>query len=374
MSTFLLDSTTGSHTEQLTAAGVSIWLDDINRENLQNDKLASLIEERNVVGVTTNPTIFATALSKGAVYDSQLRALAAKGASRNEAVFEITTRDVRDAADLFRSVWEESLGQDGRVSIEVSPENAHDTEATIAEAHRLWDTVDRPNVMIKVPATAEGLPAIQALIASGISVNVTLIFGLARYQQVVEAYLAGLEEARANGIELSTISSVASFFVSRVDTEVNARLEKLGGEQAAGLRNQAAVANARLAYRLFSELFDSERARELLSAGAHVQRPLWASTGVKVNDLPDTFYVTSLVGQDTVNTMPGKTLEAIADHGKIATNTATEFDGAAKVIEQLQALGIDLDEVGEQLEAEGVQKFIASWGELGDTVAAALGK
>jgi transaldolase len=361
-------------TADLSAAGVSIWLDDINRENLQNDKLERLIEERNVVGVTTNPTIFATALSKGNAYDEQLEQLKGNDLSVEDAVFEITTRDVADASDLFTGIYRSTLGQDGRVSIEVSPGAAHDTNATIAEAKRLWAKVDHENAMIKIPATDEGLAAIQACIADGISVNVTLIFGLARYKQVVEAYLSGLEAAHKAGRDLSAISSVASFFVSRVDTEVNKRLDALADTTAADeLRNEVAVANARAAYQRFTELFASERAKALLDEGANLQRPLWASTGVKVAELAPTYYVTSLIAPNTVNTMPEKTLDALTSYdGPLLAFVSADMEAAKRVLTQVEELGIAMDDVSAALEAEGVQKFTDSWSELAETVKRAL--
>ncbi|MET0854582.1 MAG: transaldolase, partial [Microterricola sp.] len=279
---------------QLSAAGVSIWLDDLSRERIVSGGLQKLIDEKNVVGVTTNPTIFASALANGHAYEAQVAELAASGASVDEAVFEITTRDVADASDIFRPVYDASNGVDGRVSIEVEPGLAHDAAGTIAQAKQLWAKVDRANAMIKIPATIAGLEAITETIAAGISVNVTLIFSLARHQQVIDAYIAGLEKAKANGHDLSTIHSVASFFVSRVDTEINNRLDAIGSDEAIALKSKAGVANAQLAYDVFIKAFETERAAALLAAGANAQRPLWASTGVKDPSLPDTLYVTNL--------------------------------------------------------------------------------
>jgi transaldolase len=361
------------NTRLLSEAGVSIWLDDINRESLTNGKLQGLIDDSNVVGVTTNPTIFATALAKGSAYDEQLAELTARGVDVPEAVFEITTRDVRDAADLFRDVYERTDGKDGYVSIEVSPENAYNTEATIAEALKLWDTVERPNVMIKVPATMEGLPAITELIGRGINVNVTLIFSLTRYRQVIQAYLEGLRQARAKELDITRIHSVASFFVSRVDTEINKRLDQLDKAAALELRNKIAVANARLAYRVFLDEFATAPATELLELGANRQRPLWASTGVKTDELPDTYYVDELIAPDTVNTMPEKTLVAVADHGIVKPLTAAHYYEADEPLMQLAELDVDLDAVTDLLEREGVEKFLASWAELGATVEKQLG-
>ena len=369
----ITDTKAETPTAALSAAGVSIWLDDLSRERIKGHGLEKLIAERDVVGVTTNPTIFASALSKGEAYDEQVREIAAAGKDVAEAIFEITTADVGNAADVFRDVYDRSNGYDGRVSIEVSPELAHDTDATIAEAKRLWSTIGKPNVMIKIPATVEGVPAITAAIAEGISVNVTLIFSLERYAAVIDAYFEGLEKAAAAGIDLSTIHSVASFFVSRVDTEVDKRLDAVGSDEATALKSKAAIANARLAYELFVERFATERAIALQEKGANRQRPLWASTGVKDPSLPDTLYVTQLVTHGVVNTMPEKTLEAVADHGTIEGDTVVgNYDDAKQVMEALAAVGVDIDEVTALLEKEGVEKFIASWHELTDTVTAAL--
>ncbi|HYJ51287.1 MAG TPA: transaldolase, partial [Microbacterium sp.] len=308
-----------------------------------------------------------------AAYAGQVGVLAGHGASADEAIFEITTDDVRAAADVFRHVYDDTNGVDGRVSIEVSPDLAHDTDATIAQAKELWAKVDRPNVHIKIPATKAGLPAITEVIGSGISVNVTLIFSLERYAEVIEAYLAGVEQAKAAGLDLSKIHSVASFFVSRVDTEVDKRLTALGTEEATGLKSLAGVANARLAYELFEKEFATDRAKSLLDAGANLQRPLWASTGVKDPSLPDTLYVTELVAPGTVNTMPEKTLEATFDHGVIAGDTVTgAYAGAHEVFDKLAAAGVDFADVTQVLEDEGVDKFVASWHELQATVATAL--
>ena len=360
-------------TEKLAAEGVSIWLDDLSRERITSGNLTELIATRNVSGVTTNPTIFAGALSNGHVYEAQVAQLAAAGVTTDDAIFQITTDDVRDATDIFRPVYDATKGVDGRVSIEVSPDLAHDTEATIAQAKQLWKTVDRPNAHIKIPATKAGLPAITEVIGSGISVNVTLIFSLERYADVIDAYLSGIEQAKAAGLDLSTIHSVASFFVSRVDTEVDKRLTAIGTDEAAALKSKAGVANARLAYELFEKAFATDRAKALTDAGANVQRPLWASTGVKDPALPDTLYVTELVAAGTVNTMPEKTLEATFDHGDITGDAVTvAYDDAHGVFDRLAAVGVDFDDVTQVLEDEGVEKFIASWHELQDTVTAAL--
>lgn len=362
---------TTTPTAALSTLGVSIWLDDLSRERIVSGGLQQLIADRNVVGVTTNPTIFATALAKGEAYDAQLAELA--GSSVAEAVLEITTRDVTNACDIFRPVYDATSGVDGRVSIEVEPGLAHNTAGTIQQAKELWAKVDRPNVMVKIPATVEGLAAITATTAEGISVNVTLIFSLERHRAVIDAYLTGLELALAAGHDLSTIHSVASFFVSRVDTEIDKRLEAIGTDVAKALKSKAGVANARLAYQVYEQAFASERATALLAAGANKQRPLWASTGVKDPNLPDTLYVTELAVAETVNTMPEKTMEATYDHGVITGDNVTgNYDAANITLDALAALGISYDEVTALLEKEGVEKFIVSWNELLDTVAAAL--
>jgi len=360
-------------TAALSAAGVSIWLDDLSRQRIQSGGLTTLIEEKNVVGVTTNPTIFAGALSNGEAYASQVATLAAAGTSVTDAVFEITTDDVSAASDIFRPIYDATNGFDGRVSIEVEPGFAHDAEKTLAQAQQLWHKVNRPNAMIKIPATIEGLEAITETIALGISVNVTLIFSLERYRAVINAYLSGLEKAKAAGIDLSTIHSVASFFVSRVDTEIDKRLAAVGTDEALALQSKAGVANAQLAYQVFEQAYTSERAAGLLAAGANKQRPLWASTGVKSAELPDTLYVTELVAPEVVNTMPEKTLEATFDHGVIVEGAVTgSYDEANAVLDAIAAQGISYDDVTRVLEEEGVSKFIISWNELLDTVTAAL--
>lgn len=362
-----------SPTAQLSELGVSIWLDDLSRERINSGGLQKLIAEKNVVGITTNPTIFASALAKGEAYDAQVAELAAAGTAVTDAVFEITTDDVAHAADIFRDVYDASGGYDGRVSIEVEPGLAHDADGTFAEAKRLWAKVARPNAMIKIPATQDGLAAISDTIAAGISVNVTLIFSLERYRAVIDAYLTGLERAREAGTDLSGIYSVASFFVSRVDSEIDKRLNALGTDEAAALTSKAGIANAQLAYQLFQEEFSTDRAKALLSAGANRQRPLWASTGVKDPALPDTLYVTELAVNSVVNTMPEKTLEATFDHAELHGDAVTgSYDSARDVLDRIDALGISYDEVTEQLEKEGVEKFVVSWNELLDTVTAAL--
>lgn len=361
-----------SPTAQLSHAGVSIWLDDLSRERIASGNLQQLIERDNVVGVTTNPSIFAAALTNGASYSEQVAALPAD-IDAERAVFEITSQDVSDACDIFRPIFDSTNGVDGRVSIEVSPTLAHDTVGTIDEAKRLWARVNKPNALIKIPATLAGLDAITEVIAAGISVNVTLIFSLERYEAVVDAYLAGLNKAAAAGVDVSTIHSVASFFVSRVDTELDRRLDALGTPVATQLKGKAGVANARLAYELFEKKFSSPEANALIARGANPQRPLWASTGVKDPNLPDTMYVTELVAPSIVNTMPEKTLQAVADHGVVTGNTiTTNYSDAHAIFNSVAALGIDFNEITNLLETEGVEKFIVSWGELLETVSQAL--
>lgn len=364
---------TTSPTAELSAAGVSIWLDDLSRERITSGNLTKLIDTINVVGVTTNPSIFAGALTDGASYAAQVAELAAAGFKADNAVFEITTDDVAAACKIFRPIYDRTHGVDGRVSIEVSPTLAHDAPGTIDEAKRLWAKVNEPNALIKIPATLAGLEAITEVVGAGISVNVTLIFSLARYAAVIEAFLAGLEKAQSAGHDLTQIHSVASFFVSRVDTEVDKRLAAIGTPEALALASKAGLANARLAYELFEQKFDSERARALVAAGANPQRPLWASTGVKDPSLPDTLYVTELVAAGVVNTMPEKTLLATADHGVITGDTITgNYADAHAVFAALAGVGVDLVDVTNLLEREGVEKFIVSWGELLETVTNAL--
>ena len=361
--------------QALTDAGVSIWLDDLDRNRIQSGGLARLVDEKCVRGVTTNPSIFDKAISTGAeAYAEQLSSLAASGADVDEIIRVLTTDDVRAACDIFTPLWSESDGVDGRVSIEVDPRLAHDTETTIGQAGELWQTVDRPNVLVKIPATREGLPAITAAISTGISVNVTLIFSVDRYRDVVDAYLAGLEAAAANGLELRTITSVASFFVSRIDTEVDARLRDLGTPDADALLGKAAIANARLAWAAHLDTLASERWLALAAQGAQAQRPLWASTGVKDPAYDPTRYVVDLVARGCVNTMPEGTLDAVATQGVIPDDSiAGTAQASAQVWVDLAALGIVEDDVCQLLEREGVTKFIDSWEQLRATVAAAAG-
>jgi transaldolase len=354
---------------QLSEAGVAVWLDDISRERLRTGNLADLIKYFHVIGVTSNPTIFAAALSKGDAYTEQVADLAVRGVNIDEAARSITTYDIRWAADVLRPMYDMTDGQDGRVSIEVDPRIARETAKTIAEARALWWSVDRPNMYIKIPATKEGLPAITAALADGISVNVTLIFSLKRYGEVIDAFMAGLEGAAKAGRDLKTIASVASFFVSRVDTEIDARLDKIDTPEAQALRGQAAVANARLAYELFEQRSATDRWQALAAAGARPQRPLWASTSTKNPEYRDTMYVTDLVAPGVVNTMPEPTLHDVADHGDVRGNTiAGTYDQARALFQQLAAVGVDYDDVVQVLEDEGVDKFGVSWNQLLETV------
>ncbi|MFF7449001.1 MULTISPECIES: transaldolase [unclassified Streptomyces] len=359
--------------KRLSDEGVSIWLDDLSRGRIESGNLAELLTTRNVVGVTTNPSIFQAAIGSGEGYEEQLTDLAVRGVTVDEAVRMMTTADVRAAADVLRPVHDATGGRDGRVSIEVDPRLAHRTAATVAEAKQLAWLVDRPNVMIKIPATKAGLPAITEVIGLGISVNVTLIFSLERYREVMDAYLAGLEKAAARGLDLSAIHSVASFFVSRVDSEIDKRLTVLGTDEALALKGRAALANARLAYEAYEEVFTGERWTALAGAGATKQRPLWASTGVKDPAYKDTLYVDELVAPGTVNTMPEATLNATADHGEITGDTVTGgYDRARADLAAVAALGISYDEVVQQLEDEGVAKFEAAWNDLLTAVAKSL--
>ncbi|MFE3516505.1 transaldolase [Streptomyces sp. NPDC059166] len=359
--------------KRLSDEGVAIWLDDLSRTRITSGNLAELIDQSHVVGVTTNPSIFQKAISQGHGYDQQLTDLATRKVTVDEAIRMITTADVRDAADILRPVFDATDGQDGRVSIEVDPRLAHNTEATIAEAKQLAWLVDRPNTLIKIPATKAGLPAITEVIGKGISVNVTLIFSLERYRAVMDAYLAGLEKAKAAGLDLSKIHSVASFFVSRVDTEIDKRLDAIGSDEAKAAKGKSALANARLAYEAYEEVFAGERWAALDKAQANKQRPLWASTGVKDPSLKDTLYVDELVAPNTVNTMPEATLDAVADHGEITGNTvAGGYDQARADLDAVKKLGVSYDDVVQLLEDEGVEKFEASWIDLLNSTEAEL--
>ncbi|WP_405391508.1 transaldolase [Streptomyces sp. NBC_01102] len=359
--------------KRLSDEGVAIWLDDLSRTRITSGNLAELIDQSHVVGVTTNPSIFQKAISQGHGYDQQLTDLATRKVTVDEAIRMITTADVRDAADILRPVFDATGGQDGRVSIEVDPRLAHHTAPTVAEAKQLAWLVDRPNTLIKIPATKAGLPAITEVIGKGISVNVTLIFSLERYREVMDAYLAGLEKAKAAGLDLSKIHSVASFFVSRVDTEIDKRLDAIGGDAAKAAKGKSALANARLAYEAYEEVFAGARWAALDKARANKQRPLWASTGVKDPALKDTLYVDELVAPNTVNTMPEATLDAVADHGEITGNTvAGSYDQARADLDAVKELGVGYDDVVQLLEDEGVEKFEAAWIDLLNSTEAEL--
>lgn len=347
--------------DELHEAGTSTWLDDLSRERIETGNLAEVKKAKSIVGVTTNPAIFATAMSSGTSYDTQLEELKTSGSTADAAVYAMSIKDVQDACDLFRDTYEATGGKDGRVSIEVDPRYAADEEKTTAQARELWEKVGRENLMIKIPATDASLPSISDVLAEGISVNVTLIFSVERYRQVIEAYKDGIRRAEANGHDLSKIHSVASFFVSRMDTEVDKRLEAIGTDEALALRGKAGVANARLAY----ELFQQELGGGALPHGANAQRPLWASTGVKNPEYPATLYVTELAGPDTVNTMPEKTIDAVLADGGVRGDTLSGTgDASREVFAQLEAVGIDMDDVVRVLEREGVEKFVDAWGDL----------
>ncbi|SER21921.1 transaldolase [Actinokineospora terrae] len=354
---------------ELSASGVAVWLDDLSRDLLRSGELQSLVEDHSVVGVTTNPTIFAAAISASDSYDDQVHAMAVRSISVGEALRTITAADVRDACDVLAPVARRT-GRDGRVSLEVSPGVAHDTDATAAEAAHLWWLVDRPNLFIKIPATQEGLAAITTSTARGISVNVTLVFSLERYRAVMDAYLSGLEQRVRDGGSLAGIESVASFFISRVDTEIDRRLDGTGADPS--LKGKAALANARLAYQAYEQVFSSERWRALQARGAATQRPLWASTGVKNQDYPDTAYVSGLIAPDTVNTMPRNTLEAYADHGSPGEPIQKTYDEATRVMTAVARAGVDLDDVFAVLEDEAIQKFVDSWDQLTESVRSEL--
>jgi transaldolase len=358
---------------RLTRAGVSIWLDDLSRERLTSGSLAALVGHQHVSGVTTNPSIFAKATGRADSYDDQIRDLAARGVGVGEALRALTTYDVRWACDVLRSVYESTDGVDGRVSIEVDPRLAHDTSATIAEARALWWAVDRPNLFIKIPAARQGLPAITACLAEGISINVTLIFSLTRYEQVMTAFLDGVEHARRAERDLARLGSVASFFVSRLDTEVDARLAEIGTPEAAALRGQTAIANARLAYQRYEQMVSSSRWQALQSAGARPQRPLWASTSTKDPSYPDTSYVVGLVAPGVVNTMPEATLRAVADHGDVPPDSVHgSYQQARAVLDRLRDVGVDYDDVVAHLEDDGITKFDAAWDQLTAELGATL--
>ncbi|QGU07472.1 Transaldolase [Corynebacterium occultum] len=358
-----------SHIDTLAELGTSTWLDDLSRDRIKSGNLEEIIKSKSIVGVTTNPAIFAAAMSQGTAYDAQIAELKAAGAAVDEAVFAMSIDDVRDACDILAPVYEATGGKDGRVSIEVDPRHAAEYEATIAQARDLWAKVDRPNVMIKIPATPESIPAITEALAEGISVNVTLIFSVTRYREVIAAYIEGIKRAAESGKDVSKIHSVASFFVSRMDSEVDKRLEAIGTEEALALRGKAGVANAQRAYSVFTQLFDAAD----LPADANVQRPLWASTGVKNPDYPTTLYVSELAGPHTVNTMPEKTIDAVLEQGNLHGDTLSgDVTEADQVLRSLSEVGIDLEDVFAVLEREGVEKFVAAWVELLESMQARL--
>jgi transaldolase len=355
--------------ERLAAEGVAPWLDDLSRERLVSGGLARLVSEHGIVGITSNPTIFDKAIGSGQHYDAQIADLARRGVGVAEAARLLTAHDVRRACDVLRGVHERSHGVDGRVSIEVDPRLAHDTEASLAEARALWWLVDRPNLFVKIPATREGLGAISAALAEGISVNVTLIFSLDRYDQVIAAFLDGMEMARSAGHDLSAMASVASFFVSRVDTETDNRLDKIGSSQARALRGRAAIANARLAYEHFERARASESWQELEAAGMRPQRPLWASTGVKDPSYDDIRYVVGLVAPDVVNTMPEATLRAVEDHAEITGDTIHgTYAESQQILDDIDVAGVSYHDVVTKLEDEGITKFADSWRDLFGTL------
>ena len=355
----------GKALTDLAAAGVAVWLDDLSRTRIHSGSLARSVEQREIVGITTNPTIFAKAIGAGSGYEDQLRDLALRGTAIGETLRLLTAWDVRAACDIMRPAYDRSGGRDGRVSIEVDPRIAHDTARTTAEARGLWWLVDRPNLFIKIPATLAGLPAITETLAAGISVNVTLIFSVERYKAVLDAFLEGLEQRAAAGGSLAGIESVASFFVSRVDTEVDKRLDQIKSGDAARLRGQAAVANSRLAYEVYEQMLGSARWKALAAKGAKAQRLLWASTGVKDKSYPDTKYVVELVARDTVNTMPEATLHAVADHGEVRGDTIRgSYPAAHALMADLGRVGVDLADVADLLERQGVESFEKSWEEL----------
>ncbi len=357
-----------THIDELASLGTSTWLDDLSRDRITSGNLAEVIENKSIVGVTTNPAIFAAAMSKGTAYDAQIAKLKAAGAAVDEAVYAMTIDDVRDACDIFLPIYESTDGRDGRVSIEVDPRISEDREATLSQARELWRKVDRPNVMIKIPATPESIPAITDALSEGISVNVTLIFSVARYREVIAAYREGIQRAAEKGLDVSTIHSVASFFVSRLDVEIDRRLEEIGTEEALALRGKAGVANAQRAYAVFQDIGAKD-----LPEGANVQRPLWASTGVKNPDYAPTLYVTELAGPDTVNTMPEPTIDAVLEQGGLHGDTLTGTEDAAQeVFEKLVTVGIDMEDVFAVLEREGVEKFVSAWSELLESMDAQL--
>jgi transaldolase len=361
-----------SRLHQLSELGQSVWIDYLSRRLIKEGELERLMREDAVVGVTSNPTIFQKAISEGDAYDQQMREVLAEEDDAKEVFIKLAVKDVQDACDLLRSVWDEGQGQDGYVSIEVDPNLAFDTDATIAEAQRLHELVDRPNCFVKIPATKDGLPAIEEMIARGRNINVTLIFSLQRYVEVVEAYLRGLERLVESGGDPSKVASVASFFVSRVDTEADRRLEEVGAPD--DLKGKLAVANAKLAYQRYKELFSGSRWETLAQKGARTQRCLWASTSTKNPAYRDVLYVEDLIGPETVNTMPEETIVAFQDHGEVALTLEQDIDHAKRVFDRVAEAGVDYDDVVVTLEQEGVQKFSDSFAELLDGVRAKRGE
>jgi transaldolase len=356
-----------SRLHELSELGQSVWVDSISRQWLREGFLERLIRENAVVGVTSNPTIFQKALAEGDWYDDQLREVLAEVDDPKEVFYRLAVEDIKDACDVLRRVWDEGSGQDGYVSMEVDPTLAHDTEGTLTEALRLHEWIDRPNLLVKIPATREGLTAIEEAIARGKSINVTLIFSLERYSEVAEAYVRGLERLVTGGDDPTTVTSVASFFVSRVDSEADKRLDAVGRPD---LKGKLAVANAKLAYRRYKEIFSGGRWEALAARGATPQRCLWASTSTKNPEYPDTLYVDELIGPRTVNTMPLETVEAFRDHGTVAPTLEQGVEEAEELLAELERAGVDYDDVTETLEREGVQKFADSFEELLDGIRA----
>ena len=360
--------------DQLHKQGQSIWYDNIQRRLLENGEMAQLIAQGDIRGVTSNPSIFHNAISQSHDYDAALKPMAWSGWSAEEIFYQLALEDIRAAADLFMPLYKQSKGADGYVSMEVSPYLARDTQGTISEAKRLWDLVNRPNLMVKIPATAQGIEAINKSIAAGININVTLIFSLDRYKQVMEAYLSGLEERVAQGLPIGTIASVASFFVSRVDSKIDSQLQALlkneapKAEQAAQLLGKAAIANARLAYVLFRQTFNTDRFSRLQKQGARYQRPLWASTSTKNPAYRDVMYVEDLIGPDTVNTVPPQTLDAFRDHGHAEITLQDEASDSTQLLEKVESLGISMKQVTQQLEEEGVKAFSDAFNALLKTI------
>jgi transaldolase len=361
-----------SRLHQLSELGQSVWIDSLSREWLRTGELARMMDDDAVVGVTSNPTIFQKAMAEGSWYDDQLREVVAEEEDPKEIFIRVGSDDIRDACDLFRSVWDRTEGLDGYVSFEVDPALAHDTDGTIEEAQRLHDLIDRPNLYVKIPATKAGLPAIEEMIARGKSINVTLIFSLQRYVEVTEAYIRGVERLIDSGGDPSQVVSVASFFVSRVDTEADKRLDAIDGHD--HLKGRLAIANAKLAYQRYKEIFAGPRWEGLAAKGATPQRCLWASTSTKNPEYRDVMYVEQLIGPETVNTMPKETIGAFQDHGEVRPTLEEGLDEARQLFEELSQAGIDYDDVTRVLEDEGVEKFADSFEELLEGIAAKRGQ